>query len=292
MSGHLFGMVTVGSSSEYTQVALQSFFRHTRLQQDDSFVLIDNDGYWSNNCNNEWQDRIQVRVNPDPLNTSQNINQLISLADTQDKHLVFLSNDVVFSPRWYERLIFDDSILSVPSCNQTHNYGFAATLSLEQFDNRFSHLNVAAHQHAAMVRHPFEMLMMPTYVCRVPKKLYRAVGLFDEAFNVGGEDVDYRLRLLQQGFSIKYCSSYLLHFNGRSSWNGVETDAQTQERNSLYMQNFIHKWGEDLFNLCVTTGKPLEIVEKYQLSHLAAKAQFNQMILEVLKHRDTFATNI
>lgn len=286
MTGSLYGMITVASSSDYTHVALSSFFKHTRLQPQDRLVLIDNDGEWKERWRLDCVDPNNIYVNPQPLNTSQNINQLMEWADAERKDLIFLSNDVVFTPKWAERLLMDDRVLSVPSCNQTHYYGFDQTLSLEEFGGRYSHLNVAAHTHAARARQPFEALMMPPYVCRIPRALYQEVGDFDQVFNVGGEDVDYRLRLLQKGFTIKYCSSYLLHFNGRSSWNGAETEAETQMRNRLYMQNFIAKWGEDLFNLCVTAGQPQLTIDKYQLHELLSQGRFNDMILSVLAKRE------
>ena len=291
MTGNLYGMVTVSSSSEYTQLALNSFFRHTKLTAQDRFVLIDNDGAW---CQQPDQivTRDQIHLNSLPGNFSQNINQLINMADQGDQDLMFLNNDVVFTPKWNQRMILGNSVLSVPACNQTHDRGFPQSLSIQEFGARYGKLNVAAHVHAVQVREPWESLLMPTYVCRIPRQIYRAVGLFDTAFNVGGEDVDYRLRLLIQGFTIKYCSGYLLHFNGRSSWNGVETIDQTQTRNQQYTSHFIRKWGEDLFNLCVTGGQPQLVIGKYQLQDLVVQGRFNQIILEVLKYNDVTRTNL
>jgi GT2 family glycosyltransferase len=285
MAGTLYGMVTVGSSSEYTHVALTTFFKHTKLSAHDRFVLIDNDGEWLKNWHLDCLDPNLVYVNPIPLNFSQNMNQLITWADEQGADLVFLSNDVVFTPKWADRIVIDDNTASIPSCNQTHFYGFEPTLSLCQFGGRFTHLNVAAHTHAARVKAPFESQLMPTYVCRIPRIIYQEVGGFDESFNMGGEDVDYRLRLLEKGFQIKYCSSYLLHFNGRSSWNGVETPAETQMRNRLYMQTFIEKWGQDLYDLCMNSGQPNLIIDKYQLHSLLTERRFNDMIKLVLGMR-------
>jgi GT2 family glycosyltransferase len=282
MAGTLYGMITVASSNQYTHVALTSFFKHTKLSAEDRFVLIDNDGEWTKNWHLDCFDPNLVYVNSNPQNFSTNINQLLRWADEQYADLVFLSNDVVFTPKWATRLVINDRTVSIPSCNQTHFYGFDPTLNLQQFGGRFPHLNVAAHTHAARSPAPFERLLMPTYVCRIPRLIYQEVGGFDEAFNMGGEDVDYRLRLLQKGFEIKYCSSYLLHFNGCSSWNGAETLAETQLRNRLYMQTFIEKWGEDLHDLCMSSGQPTSIIEKYQLHGLLNECRFNDIIKSLL----------
>lgn len=282
MSGSIYGMVTVKSSSEYTLKALDSFHKHTKLTKDDEFILIDNDGDWSKNYNHKSKLNINsVRVNLEPKNTSQNINQLIEHSLAVNKNLIFLSNDVIFTPKWKERLIQDDRTVSIPSCNQTHQYGIRDHLNLEDFDN-YGLLNTLSHRHNAQNPKPFERLLMPTYVCRIPYNIMNTVGLFDETYNVGGEDVDYRIRVLQAGFDMKYCSSFLLHFNGKSSWNGAETPEQTTDRDNRYRTHFKQKWGEDLFNLCITGGNPLITINKYNLHSLAEQNKFNEMILKVL----------
>lgn len=283
-TGTIYGMVTVKSSSKYTVVALQTFLKHTKLGPNDQFVLIDNDGDWINNWNNGLVRTEDIIVNDSPKNTSQNINQIIKLAEQNKQAAVFLSNDVIFTPNWNTRFIQNENVLSIPACNQTHNYGFPSSLGLEEFNNRYGLLNSVAHTHHVYEPKPFSKMLMPIYVCRIPYNIYSSVGLLDEDFNVGGEDVDYRIRLLSQGFDIKYCSSYLLHFDGRSSWNGAETITQTIERNHSYMSKFKEKWGDDLFNLCITTGNSILTIQKYSLHQLIKAGMFNIAIKKVLEN--------
>lgn len=278
-AGTLYGMVTVRSSSDYTVKAVETFLKHTVLEPDDEFVLIDNDGDWVENYGNVYS--ANVVVNATPKNTSQNINQILDRAASKKQDAVFLSNDVIFTPKWNKKLLKDNDIVSIPSCNQTHNYGFPSSLSLKDFGNHYPSLNALAYRHATFYPVPYERLMMPPYVGKYPYRVYSTVGMFDENYNVGGEDVDYRIRLLQHGFSIKYCSSYLLHFNGRSSWNGAETTEETQARDSKYSAVFRARWGEDLYNLCITGGNPRTIIEKYDLTPLLQQEKFNEMILKV-----------
>jgi len=278
--GTLYGMITVRSTSDYTVKALSSFFKNTSLTTDDQFILIDNDGDWTANFADLYS--VDTVINQTPKNTSQNINQLIRLAAEHKLHLVFLSNDVIFTPQWNTRLILDDNILSIPSCNQTHDYGFAPSLSMEEFQNKYTSLNTMAHLHGAKFKSaPFERLLMPPYVSRMSRKLYDTVGLYDEHYNVGGEDVDYRIRLLKKKFNIKYCSAYLLHFNGRSSWNGAETLEETSTRNARYTEIFKKTWGDDLYNLLLVGGNPKLTIEKYNLWQLLQQEKFNEMILRV-----------
>ncbi len=242
-------MVTVGSSANYTRLALQTFFKHTKLKAHDSFVLIDNDGLWDTNLFSIPFGK--TIVNSQPLNLSGNVNQLISLANSQNQNLAFLSNDVVFTPRWSERLWVHENTITLPSCNQTHYYGFNSVCNINEFNNQFGKLNSAAHLHAVNNKQPFEALLMPFYVFCLSQKIYTTVGLFDTDFHMGGEDVDYRLRALLHGFDVKYTSSFLLHFNGASTWNGVEDAEAVTLRNMRYTQRFEQKWGTELTNLCI-----------------------------------------
>lgn len=281
--GTLYGMVTVQSSANYTDLALSTFLDNTDLKPDDRLVLIDNDGHWTEFFP-EWN-TVDTHVNDQPKNTSGNINQLISLANDLDKDLVFLSNDVVFTREWTDGLDLGDSTISIPSCNQNiRSSKIPDSLSIQEFPKYLEELTWIA---AKRPYNPIPMLLMPTYVCRIPQKVYQTVGLFDEAFNVGGEDVDYRIRALKAGFSTQYAKPYLLHFNGKSSWNGAETQQQTMERDRKYKQHFRMKWGTDLAALCLNGGDVRWVINKYpQIYPMLQANDFDMAILEVLKHNE------
>lgn len=280
--GTLYGIVTMKVSNDCTDLAVKSFLKHTKLKENDKFVMIDNDGDWYHNWNNGQINPENIHINESLQNTSKNINQLILMAQQNEQDLVFISNDVIFTPNWQDRIVVDDNTLSVPSCNQTHNYGFADSMSVSDFGNRYGLLNTMAHKHNATNNGLFERLIMPIYVCRIPYNIFTKIGLLDESFNVGGEDVDYRIRLLKAGFDIKYCSAFLLHLNGKSSWNGAESVQQTEERDRKYITRFKEKWGDDLANLCIIKGNPMAIIEKYGMQSLLQQGKFNDMILEVI----------
>ena len=283
MNPTTYGMITVESSSQYTKIALDSFFKNTDLELLDEFYLIDNDGYWSKHYGDYEFPKGCVIKNSTPKNTSENINQLIRLAIDSQHHLVFLNNDVIFTPNWFNRIKIDDFTLSVAACNQVADYGFPAITNIEDFNGRYSRLNSAAHVFHSNFAKPFETLIMPLFVCRIPLSILTTVGYFDEKFVVGGEDVDYRIRLLKHGYDIKYSSAFLLHFNGKSSWNGPETVSETENRNRNYFTVFTEKWGEDLANLCLITGNPYSIIEKHSLFDLLNDGRYNSMILKVLE---------
>ena len=276
-----YGMITVAASSEYTELALSSFFQHTLFDPEDQFVLIDNDSDWIDHHHRGAFPVRNIIVNDQPKNLSQNINQLFALAAEHRQDLVFLSNDVVFTPGWNTRFLANT--ITIPACNQTHDYGIPPLLSLEQFD-KFEQFNDLAQAHMDKNRVPFERSIMPMYVACIPYSVYSRVGLFDEEFSIGGEDVDYRLRCLQAGCDFKYTNGFLLHFNGKSSWNGAETAEQTLRRDTNYKQQFVTKWGQDLFDLCITGGNADRVIRQYQLKSLIDQEKHNQAILEVMNH--------
>jgi hypothetical protein len=46
-------------------------------------------------------------------------------------------------------------------------------------------------------------------------------------------------------------NSYLLHFQGKSTWRGAETAEQTAARDRFYLERFRQKWGGALFDLLI-----------------------------------------
>lgn len=277
MKPHVYAMVTTKKSNHYTTIALESFFKNTQLGKLDQFYLIDNDA-----CNIYKSNRYITIENPVPLNFSQNINQIINIS--QDRDIFFLNNDIVFTPNWNTALIQYDNVISIPACNQTHfykskNLQLNLTMYIDEFNNNFTELNDISKFHIkSSTINFFEMRLMPFYAFRLPKKIYIKVGLFDETFSVGGEDVDYRIRCLQNGFSVKYTnSSYLLHFHGKSSWDN-EDAKETLIRNQLYEEVFLKKWGQDCFDFCLN-GKNFEpVIKKYKFEQLVNEQKFSEVI--------------
>lgn len=283
--GNLYAMISTKSSNFYTKLAIESFFKNTKLRPSDKFYLIDNDneGIYNNLG-------IDVIKNTQPKSFAKNVNDMIELANGLD--LVLLSNDVVFTPNWIDALNQYPNILLLPSCNQTHLYTSSdeslellAFMDIDRFNNQHPALNEIVNHHRRSNRAGFfERLLMGFYVFRLPASIYKKIGMFDEQFGVGGgEDIDYRLRCIQQNVPVKYYShSYLLHFAGKSTWDGPEKQQEVQERNAKYMQLFSNKWGSDIANLCLVGGNPLATIEKYNLHIFINSQEYSRAINTVL----------
>lgn len=281
--GTLYGMVTLKVTNDYANKAVDSFFKNTILNSDDKFVMVDNDGEFKSNWNNGRISEDNFILNDKLESFSYNMNILMRLAIKENKDLVFLSNDVIFTPNWSELLVTDDMTLSIPSCNQTHNLGIPSSLSIDEFGDKYDILN----QISLVVNNEmkyFQSMLMPFYVLRIPLKILKEVGEYDEMFVVGGEDIDYRLRCLIKGFNVTYTPSFLLHFNGKSSWNGVETIEQTKERDYNYKIRFISKWGLDLKDICFINSDPMRVINKFNLNDLISNGDYNNLILKVINN--------
>lgn len=281
--GILYGMVTLKVTNEYANKSVDSFFKNTILNSDDKFVMVDNDGDFKSNWNNGRINEDNFILNDKLESFSYNMNILMRLAIKENKDLVFLSNDVIFTPNWSELLVTDDMTLSIPSCNQTHNLGIPSSLSMDEFGDRYDILNQISLGVNNEMKY-FQSMLMPFYVLRIPLKILKEVGEYDEMFVVGGEDIDYRLRCLIKGFNVTYTPSFLLHFNGKSSWNGVETIEQTKERDYNYKIRFISKWGLDLKDICFINSDPMRVINKFNLNDLISNGDYNNLILKVINN--------
>jgi len=290
MNGTLYAMISSASSDHYTGPAIDSFLKHTKLGSTDSVLLIDND-----KTGNHINKNLTVIENVTPQSFAKNINDAITHA--QEKDIVILSNDIEFTARWNEPLNQYNNLILLPSCNQTHLYNstdqslkLERSMYLNDYNNNQLALADCVRQHRQQVLNGFfEQHLMPFYAFRIPKAIISKVGLFDEDFGPGGgEDVDYRMRAIAGGFSVKYASqSYLLHYHGKSTWDGAETQQQTQARDKQYFQHFSNKWGEEWANLLLSGGNAMPVIEKYNLQDYFIKNNYTDLIKKVLEIRNS-----
>lgn len=266
---NLYGIVSSGKSQTYTNVAVDSFFKNTVLSNEDRVVVIDNDGIMP------VDPRFDLVSRSTPCSFSANANTLIGMADANGQDLVFLSNDIYFPPNWNSDFYSDDEYILIPCCNQTHTYehnGFKIqpTMNLDQTD--FSIVDeIAAYHYTQSTDYLYQTLLMPFYAFILKKSVYKKVGYFDTTFGVAGaEDIDYRIRAAQLNIPTLYTgNSWLLHFQGKSTWDGTETQQQTAARDQIYTTAFAKKWGTDLASLLLAGGNPLQIIQKYNLQSFA-----------------------
>ena len=72
-------------------------------------------------------------------------------------------------------------------------------------------------------------------------------------------------------------NSYVLHFSGRSTWNGAENDAERISREQKYLKVFGEKWGEKLLRYVITFDQSI-IAEDQVAAAAAQRGEFKSLI--------------
>ena len=183
--------------------------------------------------------------------------------------------------------------LSIPSNNQVFPYQsncgnlkLKPTMNFNDFGEKYQLLEdiVSEHKKRFKPDQKFQTLLMPFYCFKIPYKILIDVGYFDTSFgNGGGEDVDYRIRCIAKNYEVNFLlDSYLLHFHGKSTWDGPETKHQTKERNEQYTENFLKKWGKDMTQIFILRKDFDDILKKRNLEDLFKKGKFGDLIKKIL----------
>ena len=284
-------MVTIQRSNVYTNYAVKSFFENTKLTKDDEFFLINNDGcdlekYYSNK-------KIKIIKNKLPLSIAQNINQIIEKALKHKKDLVFLNNDIIFTKNWFRPLQLNSKDISIPVNNQIFPYEsecgnlkLNVTMNLKNFNENYSLLENIVEKHKKKFKPniKFETLLMPFFCFKIPYEILSKVGYFDDNFIHGAEDVDYRIRSIIKGHNVNFLlDSYLLHFHGKSSWDGGETTNEVKERNRKYTEVFLKKWGDEMTKIFILRKDFIEIINKKGLEDIFKEGKFSELVKKILK---------
>jgi GT2 family glycosyltransferase len=164
---------------------------------------------------------------------------------------VLLSNDIVFTPNWLQPLVNTDNI-TIPLCNQqvpgsTVKFTTNELMDLQQYLGNEDEFEIIA-KNITESQLVFNQPKLISFYCfYLPYNISSKVGLFDEEYQNGGEDIDYRIRAKMNGHeAVIVTTSYVLHFMGKSTWRGGETEDEISERNKKYSKHFISKWGKEM----------------------------------------------
>ena len=284
-------MVTLKSSHLYTEYAIESFFKNTELHEDDEFLLIDNDGCELGKLS--IYKKIKIIKNQFPLSFAENVNQAIDWALKNKKNLIFLNNDIIFTKNWAKPLQADSKNISLPVNNQLFPYEsncgklkLRETMNLEDFKENYTLLDeiVEKHKKKFKAHQQLRALLMPFFCFKIPYPILNEVGFFDKIFVCGAEDVDYRIRCAKKGYDVNFLAdSYLLHFHGKSTWDGGETNSQIEKRNKLYTEAFLKKWGEDMTQIFILRKNFSNILNQKGLNDIFKQGRFKELIKQLLK---------
>lgn len=279
----IFGMITTSASAEYTNHALGSFFAHTRLADNDLFYLIDNDGDFSLPPELRFSQLRKV-VNPEPLGFSENMNKVLSHALTYKADAVLLNNDLLFTPGWFDPVKRKDAIITSPLTNRELSYNLSnfqtsVRMTLDDVRGKEMLLNALAENHSIKLKGYHRVMSLPFAAVNIPHAVIAGVGLLDTDYGIGGgEDYDYCLRAHLAGYSVEFArGSYIIHFGGKSSWDGVEAPSEQLIRERRFFATFEKKWGNDLLEIILKENHSI-VHSNEILSQLADSGQYREVI--------------
>ena len=198
--------------------------------------------------------------NEKPLNWAQNFNQGLKIAKENKADFVLITNDIAFTRGWYEPICQKDDAIIIPSCNINVNYTSPKfqtkfVMKLEDYLPNVEQLDafVKFQRGVYLFNELYERIFMQTYLARIPFKVHNEIGYFDETFsNAGGEDMDYRIRCAIKGFKTLIAfHSYVVHFHGKSTWDGFESKEEEKIRREKYLYKSREKWGSLLTDIFI-----------------------------------------
>jgi GT2 family glycosyltransferase len=278
-------MITTAASRHYTPVALRSFFTHTPLTADDRFVLIDNDGDFEL-PEDIPADRVTLFRPKSPQGFARNANVLLAYARTHQADLLLMNNDLVFTSGWLEPLLVSRRSLLSPVSNaqisaRAATFTTRPAMDLDDYRGHEAALDAIARQIRENGSGYQQVASLAFFCIKIPRTVYEVVGDFDERFGKGGgEDRDYAVRAWIAGVPQEYArASYVLHFQGQSTWRGPETPAAQAQRDAQYTQAFRTKWGAALtyafiggdWNLFRTDRALAELLDKGDFTSLVRR---------------------
>jgi GT2 family glycosyltransferase len=281
----VFGMVSTRHSLEFTRLAVDSFLRTTSLENGSQFLLLDND-----QSAGEMPPAVTVLRNNSPRSFAANMNVVLRRAVRERADAVLLNNDLVFTTDWYPPVAAIPGAIVSPVSNAEAHYTHGLldclpTMELAQYRGNEEALEgVAAYNRA----HPQQFGAIPAvpfFCVRIPLEVIETVGFLDEGYIMGAEDKDYCVRALQAGVHIRIAAtSFVLHFQGRSTWRGPETPQETYLRNERYAQHFVEKWGPTLTRLFILQdARVLEATPELRAAW--EEGRFGFVIRELVRRR-------
>lgn len=266
-----FGMVTTSASHSYTQVALRTFFMHTELQADDRLLLFDNDADFEPSTflppHAASHPALHIVRHDAPQSFAENVNAVIEQALTAEADVYFLNNDVVFTSQWCTPMATEEQRIISPLSNREVQYAASVHVTKTQHISRLFHcrmvmnlddyrgneaaLESIAEAHRAEASGRMPVYILPFFCIKLPFPVLARLGYLDTSFGQGGgEDYDYCLRAYLAGFGVEFVlDRYVLHFYGKSTWSGVESDKERQVREEKFVGRMREKWGQDIVEL-------------------------------------------
>lgn len=195
-----------------------------------------------------------IAPEPDEFFNPLACNYSISKCSKDSEFIFIVNDDVILTKNCLQPLVEQGKaknciLLPIGNCHLRWKYslimGYQDGNEFKQITKRFNRLPDFLPIKDKLMNtdsiYPPGLLLEKTlclYAALYPRELFDRVGLFDEQFTVGQDDIDFCLRASQLGYANVIClNSLVWHFGGATS--SSRSDKLRQEN----IDRFIKKWG-------------------------------------------------
>lgn len=239
-------------SLPYLQVTLESLRRNTKNYR--AIVVNSGDDVGVREYLKKQPDIILID-SEEKSSFSKSINKALNLSRND---VVLLNNDVVVGPGWLEALRVSKFDLTNPFSNcdagWRHTYydevggvSLRPGMTLDQVD--LESLMSVKNPHTETV--PTDWVAF--YATYIKRRVIDTVGILDESFLNGGEDLDYCRRARKLGFTCGHVySSWVFHFGGKTRKVSEEEDPQRHQREDVWNNSLASYKNRE--TVCIYTG--------------------------------------
>lgn len=215
-------------------------------------VLVGRPGYMP-----EYESVKTVSPNKEKFYNGEGANFGILSTDPESKYVLYLNDDVVLTADCLIAMVSavgDNQIIAGPisNCDNYWKYIFQFPIQHEgnthfindrfyRFDDWKPYLKSMMNTKSVYPPGIIVTDFLCFYAVLLPRTVINKIGLLDEKFRTGPDDLDYSKRCRASGINVGIVTSALIwHFGGVSSEKTVSP--QLREENAAY---FKEKWGEE-----------------------------------------------
>lgn len=231
-------VIPVHNNAKYTKACVESI-RRTTKRGDYELIIVDNG---SDEATKQYLETLDATIITNEKNEgfAKAVNQ--GLRKSRGTYYFMLNNDTVLYPGWLNRMVaaFDDRTGAVGPVSNYVMGRQRVVVGRKQATPEQIHNIVSAQNRGQTAEAEF----LIGFALMVSKAAADKVGLLDERFFAGSDDLDYSLRLRLAGYKLKIAEDVFVYHAGHRTSQSLlhKSDEFFEQANS----EFFKKWSEEL----------------------------------------------